>query len=157
VKWLLALVPVLAGCPKSGTPSGKTEDARITALTLLMKNDINPAFSKLTFLVFHGDSMQEEPAMIKLEATNAAGVLNIAMEKLRVWQEPPTQTAQGKEVFYTYSNAVGEMTTKLSQAIARDDMATAAAQMQQIAKTCNSCHHFFRLKIEDSVVPGSTP
>ena len=53
------LLVALAGCPKKATiPTGGSDDADITELGLMMKNDINPAFSKLTVLVFHGDEME---------------------------------------------------------------------------------------------------
>src|SRR5436190_8479388 len=93
----LAMPLVLGACsgPNQNTPSGgATSDAQITALTLLMKNDINPAFSKLTVLVFHGEDMQEEPKKLRAEMSTAASALRNAMGQLRSWQEPPTETNQ---------------------------------------------------------------
>lgn len=155
--WLLC---ALAGCstakssttPASAAASQESRDAALTELGLLMKNDVNPAFSKLTFLVFHGNTM-EDPAQLKAELTTAATVLRGAIGRLRTWTQPPTESTEGRDVFYTYANAVDASTERLVGAIDRDDQPTAAAQMRQIAKTCNSCHHFFRLQIEDSVVP----
>jgi hypothetical protein len=155
---LVALPFVIGGCTKQNTPpgnSGMTDDARITALTLLMKNDINPAFSKLTFLVFHGATMQEDPQKLRIEMLNAATMLRRSMGQLRTWSEPPTGTDQGREVFYTFADSVDVSTQRLVEAIQRNDGNGAARQMEQIADTCNNCHHFFRLKIEDSVVPDS--
>jgi hypothetical protein len=153
MKTLAISVLAIAACTKQNTPSGGSTDARITQLTLLMKNDINPAFSKLTFLVFHGDSMQEEPQRLRSELSTSATLLRSAMGQLRTWKEPPTSTEQGRDVFYTYANSVDESAQRLLDAIARNDTNTAARHMKQIANTCNSCHHFFRLTIEDSVVP----
>ncbi len=149
----LALL-LLAGCPKTPmTPVGEPDKGDITELGLLMKNDINPAFSKLTLLVFHGDEMQEDPAAIQRELTTAASVLRASIARLRAWPQPPTKTNEARDVFFTYATAVDQSTTRLVDAVTRFDSNGAAAQMEQIAKTCNSCHHFFRLEIEDSVMP----
>ena len=149
------LVVALAACSsKPPTPAHPpaNHDAALTELGLLMKNDINPAFSKLTFLVFHGESM-DDPVKLKSELTMAASVLRDSLVRLRTWSKPPTESEEGRAVFYTYANAVDTSTQRLVEAIGQEDQPTAAQQMRQIAKSCNSCHHFFRLKIEDSVVP----
>jgi cytochrome c556 len=153
VRALLALV-LLTGCPKKPTmPTTPVDDGDITELGLMMKNDVNPAFSKLTVLVFHGDEMPEEPAAIQRELTTAASVLRTSIARLREWRDPPTKTTEARDVFFTYAVAVDQSTARLVDAITRFDSNEAATQMEQIAKTCNSCHHFFRLKIEDSVMP----
>ena len=151
----LGITIVVAGCTKQNTPasSGTTDDAQITALTMLMKNEINPAFSKLTILVFHGDDMQEDPRKVRGELSNAAKVLQSAIGQLRTWTQPPTSTDQGRDVFYTYASSVDASAQRLLDAVRQNDNATAAKQMKQIADTCNNCHHFFRLTIDDSVVP----
>jgi len=153
VKALLLVAPLLlAACPKPKTGAGTHVD---TELGLLMKNDINPAFSKLTFLVFHAEEMEEDPNAVRTELTTAATVLRTSIARLREWKQPPTQTVQARDVFFTYAMAVEQSTTRLADAITRNDNGAAVAEMHQIAKTCNSCHHFFRLDIEDSVMPPS--
>lgn len=153
----LALALLLTACAKAPIPSQQTEqptDARMTALTQLMKNQINPAFSRLTFLVFHGDDLQEDPNAMRVELQRTAATLRGAIGELREWREPPTQSAQGRDVFYAYAASVDRQAQTLFDAIEGRDGDTAAKQMQDIADTCNNCHHFFRLKIEDSVVPS---
>jgi hypothetical protein len=153
----LALTLALGACAKA--PVAATEqrpsDASMTALAALMKNQINPAFSKLMFLVFHGDELQEDPNAIRSEMQRFATMLRFGMAELAAWRELPTQSTEGREVFFTYSANVDKQTQSLFEAIERRDTATAEKQMQQIADTCNNCHHFFRLDIEDSVVPAS--
>jgi hypothetical protein len=149
-----AALALLAACTKAPIPPpDRAPDAQFTALTALMKNDINPAFSKLTFLVFHGDDLQEDPNAVRSEMQRAAMVLRGSIGRLRDWSEPPTQSQEGKEVFYTYAVSVDHQAQALFDAIERRDNTTATTQMQDMADTCNNCHHFFRLKIEDSVVP----
>jgi hypothetical protein len=146
---------LLVACAKQPhrTPSSNARtDASMADLALLMRNDINPAFSKLTFLVFHGSS-EDNPTEVRAELARAAGVLRTSIGQLRTWRQPPTETEQGREVFYTYAMSVDAATQRLLDAVQREDASTAATQLQQISRTCNSCHHFFRLDIEDSVVP----
>jgi cytochrome c556 len=150
---LIALL--LAACTKSQVPAtDPTPDAGMAALAALMKNQINPAFSKLMFLVFHEEDLQEEPTAVRAEMQRYAQLLRTSIGELREWKEPPTQSAEGREVFYTFSANVDRQTQQLFAAVERRDRASAEAQMQEIADTCNNCHHFFRLKIEDSVVPS---
>jgi len=154
----LALV-LLVACPKAPVPASadRPSDAAMAALAALMKNQVNPAFSKLTFLVFHGEEMQEDPNTVRLEMQRAATILRGSLGQLRDWREPPTQSTEGKDVFYTYAMSVDRQAETLLDAIQRRDGATTVTQMQDMADTCNNCHHFFRLDIEDSVVPGKTP
>ena len=150
MKYAFLIVLAACGQPKStGSTTGGTRS--MAALAALMKNEINPAFSKLTFLIRHADTMQEDPAS-KDELQQAALVLRGAMTKLRGWATPPTESAQGREVFYTFATSVDGTTTKLFDSINLGDMRSARAQLQQIADTCNNCHHFFRLDLRDSVV-----
>jgi hypothetical protein len=152
-KAVLALV--LAACTKAPVPASQQQpDAGMAALAALMKNQINPAFSKLTFLVFHGEEMQEDPNAVRLEMQRAATILRGSIGQLRDWQELSNQSDEGRQVFNTYATSVDRQSQRLFDAIASRDNDTAATQMQDIADTCNNCHHFFRLRIEDSVVPG---
>jgi hypothetical protein len=154
---LLALVVVVFGaCAKPPVPaSERPPDAGMAALAALMKNQINPAFSKLTFLVFHGEELQEDPNAVRAEMQRAASTLRTSIGELRDWRElTMMQSTEGREVFNTYAGSVDRQAQKLVDAIAARDNDTAAAQMQDIADTCNNCHHFFRLRIEDSVVPA---
>lgn len=124
-------------------------------LQLLMKNEINPAFSKITFLVFHGEEMEQDPAALQAELSRYGEALRKALSRLRVWQHPPTESTEGKQVFYAYALSVDKSAARLVDALGRADNQDAAKQLEGIAKTCNSCHHFFRLNIEDSVVGPS--
>lgn len=148
------LAVFLAACTKAPMPSTDPQpDAGMAALAALMKNQINPAFSKLMFLVFHGDELQEDPNAVRTEMQRSARNLRASIGELRDWKELSTQSAEGREVFFTLAANVDRQAQTLFDAIERRDQDTAAAQMQEIADTCNNCHHFFRLKIEDSVVP----
>jgi hypothetical protein len=128
---------------------------KLEALGLLMKNHINPAFSKLVFLLAHADSMDEDPRDVRTELIAAASMLRTAIGRLRMWHDPPTESDEGRAVFLTYAVSIDGMTTKLIDSIGRDARSIALGQLETIADTCNNCHHFFRLDIEDSVVMRS--
>lgn len=149
----LAITGACAGSKPAPAPPEPTI-ASMAELARLMKNDINPVFSRLTFLVFHGESVETDPAALQAELVKNAAQLQVAIARLRAIPKPPTSTDEGRAVFFTYADSVSKSTEQLLEAIARREPAGAAAKLEQIADTCNSCHHFFRLKIEDSVVPS---
>ncbi|MGE0398281.1 MAG: hypothetical protein AB7T06_16375 [Kofleriaceae bacterium] len=146
---------LFAACTKAPVPAtDRPPDAGMAALAALMKNQINPAFSKLTFLVFHGEELQEDANAVRAEMQRAASTLRGSISELRDWRELSTQSAEGRDVFFTFAANVDRQAQKLVEAIEKRDADTAMTQMQDIADTCNNCHHFFRLRIEDSVVPA---
>ena len=152
------LALVLAGCAKpvpANEPHAGATIRKLEALGALMKNQINPAFSKLVFLLAHADN--EDPRAVRAELQTAGGNLRKAIGELRMWHDPPTESDQGRDVFLTYAASIDGMTLKLIDAIGRDDRASALGQLEQIADTCNNCHHFFRLDIQDSVVMRDQP
>jgi hypothetical protein len=143
---------LLVGCPKAAPPPKPAKTAQMAELGKLMKDQINPAFSKLSFLVFHGEDMVEDPVALKTELRSLAAGLRKSIGRLLVWKHPPTESNEGRDVFFTYASSIDKMTGQLESAIAGDDVQSAARTLEQIAKTCNNCHHFFRLEIKDSVV-----
>lgn len=151
----LVLISGLASCtkPVPAQPTAGPTLGKMAELGLLMKNDINPAFSRLSFLMFHGGDMETDPAALKAELERHAGSLRQSIARLRSWGSVPAQTEEGRQVFFTFAESVDRSTEKLVAAIGAGEQTTAAAQVEQIADTCNNCHHFFRLKIEDSVIP----
>lgn len=149
---LVCLLSVGGACSQEPPPEAPPTN-QVTPLGLLMKNQVNATFSKLVVFIFHSDTLEMEPEALKAELRRAGQTLKGALARVREWNDPPTQSPEGREVFYTYANSVDRATQRLVDAIERDDNAAAATEMEQIANTCNSCHHFFRLKIKDSVIP----
>lgn len=157
---VLAGLAGVAACPKPAadepaTATGGPTIAKVEALGKLMKEQVNPAFSRLAFLLFHGGTVEAEPATLRTDLVTAAQALSSAIGQLRVWTHVPAQTEQGKEVFFTYAAAVGKMTDELGVAITAGDDIAAKAKLTRIADTCDRCHHFFRLEVEDSVIPNA--
>ncbi len=153
----LAALALLVGCsapaapPRTVTPTiGSSKE-----LQALMKEQVNPTFSKLTFLAFHAEEM-EDTVSARRQMAEQATRLSSAFARLRDFRTPPTQTPEGREVFFAYAQAVDGYAQKLVGAVATNAEADVQKHLESISKTCNDCHHFFRLDIEDSVVgPGA--
>lgn len=151
---LLLLVAACSRGPAAKGPDDGPTIASVAELGALMKNEINPAFSRLTFLLLHGESVEDNAEALGAELGRSASRLRGAIAKLRAWTHVPAKTEQGREVFFTFAESVDQMTEKLVVRVSRGEREAAQGQLEQIADTCNNCHHFFRLKIEDSVVPS---
>lgn len=148
---------VLAGCSQPAAPTDPATPKAPTPLGLLMKDQINAAFSKLSFLVFHGESM-DDPDAVAAELQRMATTLADGTGRVKDWPDPPVTTAEGRDVFYTFSGKLDQLAARFADSVRRGDQAAQRTQLEQIAKVCNDCHHFFRLKLEDSVVgPGAPP
>ena len=153
LSFLVGVLSSLGACAPA-SPAADPGAAKVTALGLLMKNEVNATFSRLIVLAFHGDTLDIDEPTLKAELRRSAAVLQRAMARVLAWHEPPTRSPEGREVFYTYAHSVHRATKRLVAAIEDDDDDGTAAQLEQIATTCNNCHHFFRLRLRDSVVPS---
>jgi hypothetical protein len=151
----ILLLAVACAKPATAPASGGQRIRKLEALGLLMKNEINPSFSKVVFLLNHSETIAEDPKLVRAELKQNVTTLRGAIGKLRAWQEPPTETTEGRDVFLTFASSVDQMTDKLVEAIDRGDNSTATTTLEKIADACNNCHHFFRLDIEDSKVTRS--
>ena len=80
--------------------------------------------------------------------------LRAGIGKVRAMVNPPVQTAEAREVFLTYVDSLVRDSELLSQALARKDRPRMESVLQKITRTCNDCHHFFRLKV---VAEGPPP
>ncbi len=113
-----------------------------SALGVFMKNQLNPPFSKLSFLLFHvGEEGGEiDPAALPA----AASELALAAEKLGEWKQPPGESDQGKLVFYEYAESLKADAASLVGALSGNNKAGAIKVFESLRKKCDSCHHFFR-------------
>jgi hypothetical protein len=74
----------------------------------------------------------------------AATFLHDAARDLVDWARPPTQTAEAREVFYTYAQHLEYHAARLEDAAAQRETQLANDTVEEIRQTCNDCHHFFR-------------
>jgi hypothetical protein len=118
-----------------------------------MKAEVNQPFSALQFLVFH--AQEANPTHNDLDydrIMTPAAMLREGISKVRAIVDPPTLTQEGRAVFFTYVDSMVRDTDALTDAIGRRDRGRTEKLVGKISQTCNDCHHFFRLKIEDT--PG---
>jgi hypothetical protein len=127
-------------------------------LNEIMKNEVNQPFSALMFLVFHAEEASGEASdggeldFARIGAPVAT--LRTGIGKVRAMMNPPVQTAEAREVFLTYVDSLVRDSELLSQALTRKDRPRMESVLQKITRTCNDCHHFFRLKV---VAEGPPP
>ena len=110
-----------------------------------MKNEVNKPFSKLTFFVFHSDGDFDFKEIAKTTAEFHAGIA-----KARAFPDPPVESEQGREVFATFLEHLDRDCNQLSTAIQDRDGRKMRHLLGKLSRTCNNCHHFFRLDIADS-------
>lgn len=72
----------------------------------------------------------------------AASILHDAARDLVDWSQPPAQTPEAREVFFTYAQQLEFHAASLENVAA--DRAVAVDTLEEIRQTCNDCHHFFR-------------
>lgn len=163
----LALLATVA-CTGSGASVGgagpstaRVTRAELTELTLFMKAEVNPPFSKLSFLLFHqGDPSELDPSMLPTAAVDLAA----ATTKLSEWPTPYGDSAQAQQVFFEYAASLRNNAANLAQAVSADDLELARKSFEELRGNCDSCHHFFRFgeassaPVEPTLIsPGAAP
>lgn len=115
----------------------------------IMKNEVNQPFSALMFLVFHADEGEGDGdgGLDYAKIGTPVATLRNGIAKVRAMLHPPVQTAEAREVFLTYVDAMVRDSEMLSQAYASKDRSQMESVLKKITHTCNDCHHFFRLKV----------
>ena len=136
--------PTTASGPKPA-PEAPKEYRHSPILNQIMKNEVNKPFSKLTFFVFHSDGDFDFAEIEKTTAEFHAGIA-----KARAFPDPPVESEQGREVFATFLEHLDRDCNQLSTAITQRDGRKMRQMLGKLSRTCNNCHHFFRLDIADS-------
>jgi hypothetical protein len=114
-------------------------------LNAIMKNEVNKPFSKLTFFVFHSDGEIDFTEIAKTAAEFQQGVA-----KARAFPDPPVESEQGREVFGTFLEQLERDGKGFTAAVTQKDARGMKMLVARLSRTCNNCHHFFRLDIADS-------
>jgi len=139
---------VATGC--SGEPTQSTIPApakmlHSPELHQIMKDEVNQPYSALVFNVFHSGN-EMDYAAIAIPVT----VLRAGIAKVRDIADPPVTTNEARSVFFTYLESLARDAERFHNATVRRDRPSMEAALVRLGKTCNNCHHFFRLKIEDA-------
>lgn len=152
----LVVTAALVGlaCSANGVSSRPTRDpTKSSQLGMFMKTYMNPPFSKISFLLFHDEGEDSEISAAQLPSS--ADDLARAAERLSRWPDVPGESAQGKQVFSEYAEALRADTRSLVDALRGNQPEGAARVFESLRKKCDACHHFFRFDESTSLRPGS--
>lgn len=145
----LAATLLACGAPGTAKPTTTSQTAapqKSPELGRLMRTKMNAAYSQLVFLVFHAEG---EPDYAKID--EHTGQLREAVENVMSLTPPPVvQSEEARSVYMTYNETLRRDSARFAQSVAlknRDDM---GALLTKVGETCNACHHFFRIEIEDA-------
>jgi len=119
--------------------------AKSPILNAIMKNEVNKPFSRITFFVFHSDGEFDWVEIGRSTTEFQAGIA-----KAKAFPDPPVESQEGREVFATFVENLESDSNKLAEAIGARDSRQMQVVISRLSKTCNNCHHFFRLDIADS-------
>lgn len=114
-------------------------------LNRIMNLRVNKPFSQLTFYVFHSNGDYDFAEIARTVEKFLAGV-----KEVRAFRDPPVSSEQGREVFSTYLEGLEGDGHRLAAAVSKQDSSAMHKLVGKLSRTCNSCHHFFRLDITDA-------
>jgi hypothetical protein len=149
----LAILMVLAALPGCGGAVAEQRGGsppkllHSPELNEIMKNEVNQPFSALMFLIFHSADSSPDGELDYAQIQAPVSTLRTGISKVRAMLHPPVQTAEAREVFLTYVDAMVRDADQLSKAFEGRDRPRMEMLLQKITTTCNDCHHFFRLKL----------
>lgn len=149
--WAIVIACVIVtGCSsvpaQPNAPTTTAKPLHSPELNRIMKNEVNQPYSALVFGVFHSENGIDYAAIATpLEA------LRSGIAKVREITDPPVETNEARSVFFTYLDSLAHDTDKFRGAVGRRDQPGMEAALVRLGKTCNSCHHFFRLEIQDTL------
>jgi len=115
-----------------------------------MRTRANPAFSKISFLLFHDDDREQEVDAAALP--ESVDQLARAADGLVGWPALPGESEQSKLVFHEYADSMKADTVKLVEAVRDKQMDNARRLFESLHRKCDACHHFFRY--DDLAVMG---
>ena len=139
---------VVAGCGGDPAPQATLPATRVLhspELDLIMKNEVNQPYSALVFAVFHGEGGIDYAAIAA-----PAEVLRTGIAKVRDIADPPVASNQARSVFFSYLDTLAHEAERFHGALVQHDAPGMEAALNRLGKTCNHCHHFFRLEIQDA-------
>ena len=141
--------PVGAGC--GGVTPAPPPAAREgpSPLREHMKTSVNAQFSLLTFNLFHAPPGADVQAPLE----DASRLFDEATQRVAGWPDPPGESPEAQKVFYNLAGQLSRGAVRLRQAVRLRDHDEAVAAFFSIQRTCEGCHHFFRLDPIDGGVP----
>lgn len=139
---VMALAALSSCSSNAPQPRAVPDLAKTSELGVFMKTQVNPAFSKISFLLFHDGEDDADVGASQLPASAAA--LADAAERLTAWRELPGESPESKLVFHEYAESLKKDTRSLIEALDGGQRDRAVTVFESLRKKCDSCHHFFR-------------
>jgi hypothetical protein len=139
-------IVALAGLWSCAAPAAPLTPVRdpssTTELGMFMNRQLNPAFSKISFLLFQDDDREREvdPSALPASASDLAR----AADGLAGWPELPGESEQSKLVFHAYVDSLKADADKLVEALGGNQLDDARQLFESLRRKCDACHHFFR-------------
>lgn len=107
-----------------------------------MKTEVNESFSALSFQVFHAEDDDLNYTAIRAPIARLRGGLS----KIHAVLAPGTVASdEARTVFFSFVGNMERHAAVFADSLERKDRAEMTSSLSRIAKTCNDCHHFFRL------------
>jgi hypothetical protein len=142
--FVVAAVAGVGACSASiERPHDARGQSRSSELGVFMKTQVNPPFSKISFLLFH-DGDDETAAINRDVLPASASELALAADRLSKWPDPPSGSDQSTLVFREYAQSLRNDAVRMVEALKDPHRDTAARVFESLRKKCDSCHHFFR-------------
>jgi cytochrome c556 len=147
---VLCIGLVATGCggttKASDTQRTKTTSAKSPDIEKLMRTKMNTSYSQLVFLVFHAEG-DADYTKINEHTAN----LQDTVEKVMALTPPPVVASkEAREVYMTYNETLKRDAARFAAAVAQKDPDSMQSVLTRVGDTCNACHHFFRIEIEDA-------
>jgi cytochrome c556 len=139
-----AVAASCSGEPAQSTIPAPAKSLHSPELHQIMKDEVNQPYSALVFNVFHSEN-EIDYAAIAIPVS----VLRTGIAKVRDIADPPVTTNEARSVFFTYLESLARDAERFHNAAVHRDRPSMETALMRLGKTCNNCHHFFRLKIED--------
>jgi cytochrome c556 len=114
-------------------------------LDKVMRTRMNKAYSSLVFQILHSTT---EYDYARITADGAE--LRQAVQRVLDLPPPPVaESEEARSVYLTYNQTLQRNADKFSEAIAQKNRPEMETLLTKIGKTCNDCHKFFRIEIEN--------
>jgi len=142
---MIAGLAACGGAKSSPAAASSGTSLHSAELNRIMKLEVNQPFSAMQFMVFHAEGEIDYAALATPAETLRGGIT-----KVRAIVDPPVQSNEARSVFFTFVENLSHDADRLAQGVARHDRGQIEAALNRIGDTCNNCHHFFRLAIDDT-------
>src|SRR4051812_45018113 len=130
---VVAALAALSSCSSNtARPRVVRDPTNTSELGVFMKSQVNPAFSKISFLLFHEG--EDDAEVSASELPGSAAKLADAADRLSRWHELPGESPESKLVFHEYAESLEKDTRNLVDALDRGQHDRAVTVFESLRK-----------------------